>query len=107
VETVLLLALSVAMAVEAFAEVNDFGERARDAFGSNLGPSSSAAAPAGVKTLLVVAGAVLAGLVAMVLQLGGFHIMLGELIADPGATLITTSDSSIDYHSVCCVLSWQ
>jgi hypothetical protein len=78
VETILLLAVSIALAVEAFAELNDFGERARDAFGADLGPSSSSSSsPAGVKAVLLVAGALLAGLVAMVLQLGGFHIMLG------------------------------
>lgn len=77
VETMLLLALTVALAAEAFGEIGDFAERASDAFGNSLGPASPSSSAGGVKAILIVAGALLAGLVAMVLQLGGFHVMLG------------------------------
>jgi hypothetical protein len=70
-----LLALSIALMVESFAYPSDFEHRVIhvNEFTRFLG---SPITIIGLESILVISVAVLCGLVAMLIQLGGFHIML-------------------------------
>lgn len=70
-ETVVLLVVNIALIIEAFGGFGSIEDRAADAFGNSLGDVL------GVRIVLIMCGFVLFAVAALVLQLAGFHVMLG------------------------------
>ena len=73
-ETLFLFVITLIYIIESFGVFGNIVDRAENSFGDSLGGAL------GLRVVLVVCGAILLSVVALVLQLAGFHAMLGSII---------------------------